>query len=143
MAGIPKLLFGCRPHTDVFPPHRRRTSASLPDPKDLFDPIVKNPKRGFFDAYLKVWPVLAAIVLASAALSPHPAAGSSGTVPVYQTPVVAGGTAHICWESGGELVGCQDDTTDVMLFGTKTGSQVVCVFPEPFLEGQLARCQDV
>ena len=48
----------------------------VPDPKDLFDPIVKNPKRGFFDAYLKVWPVLAAIVLASAALSPHPAAAA-------------------------------------------------------------------
>jgi len=38
---------------------RTQSSSTLPAAGDFFDPLVVNPNRGFFDLYLKVWPILA------------------------------------------------------------------------------------
>jgi hypothetical protein len=110
---------------------------SAPDPKDLFDPIVKNRTRGFFEGYLKVWPVLATIVLVHAVLIQPPPGSHEAKMPFL---VPDGATAHSCWGTDGGLVGCQDDTTTVMLFGTKSGRPMTCYFAEPFLESQSALC---
>jgi hypothetical protein len=111
---------------------------SVPDPKDLFDPIVKNGKRGFHDAYLKVWPVLVAIFLVHAAVTPSPTSGSPGAQKPFLVSDSA--TAHICWGTDNGIVGCQDDTTTVMLFGTKSGRQITCFFAEPLPEGETVIC---
>lgn len=113
---------------------------SVPDPADLFDPIMKNPKRGFFDFYLKAWPVIALIVVILSATQPQ-ASTSGAPRGANPPPLTSIGTAHVCWESANSLVGCQDDTTAAMLFGTKGGRQVICTFVEPLRDGQYASCR--
>jgi hypothetical protein len=112
--------------------------SSVPDPKDLFDPIVKNSKRGFHDAYLKVWPVLFAMFLIHAAMTPSPTAGSPGAQKPFLVPDRA--TAHVCWATDNGIVGCQDDTATVMLFGSTSGRQVTCYFAAPLPEGEPVIC---
>jgi hypothetical protein len=123
------------------------------DPGELFDPVVPNPKRGFFDFYsTKLWPAAMALLLVSGGISsamkgttapsaavPPFANGSSVSRPV--TPVGASGTAHTCWYSGDELNGCQDDTSSLMLFGTQSGLRTTCWVVEPLGDGEYASCR--
>lgn len=122
-----------------------RTSVeSLPDPAELFDPVIKNPKRGFFDFYTKAWAVLAVLVLLGGALQPPRSSAtsnsSSGTyVGAPAVPAVAG-TAHRCWYTGSTLNGCMNTSGTTLLFGSVTGIQTTCWFVEPLLGGTSAKC---
>jgi hypothetical protein len=131
--------------------YRRLASApglavgSMPDPAEIFDPVIKNPKRGFFDAYLKAWIVVAVMSTAISGLqTPRPATPpTSGSTPLYPAAgavVISGETAHTCWANGTTLIGCKDDTSSLMLFGNQLGTRVTCMFIEP-LGGQSARCR--
>lgn len=115
------------------------TVGSLPDATDLFDPVVRNPNRGAFDGYTKVWPFLAAGALAIA-LVQSPSTSDSG-LPSRQAPAGFDGTAHTCWVSSETLNGCQDDYSTLMLFGTKSGTATTCYFVEPLSEGEAASCE--
>jgi hypothetical protein len=120
---------------------------TLPDPAEIFDPVVKNPKRGFFDAYLKVWIAIALISMSVSwfqSATRDTAASTSSTTPAIAAPAFQAtsfGTSHVCWSSGSTLNGCRDDTSSAMLFGTPTGVVVTCFFVEPLLAGQTARCR--
>jgi hypothetical protein len=120
--------------------------STMPDPAEVFDPIIKNPKRGFLDLYTKAWPVLVVAVLVIGAVQPPrgasataPSTGSTGTS-IGQPGVV--GTAHTCWSDGTALNGCQDDGSAVMLFGQASGTRVTCWFVEPLAYGESASCTD-
>jgi len=122
--------------------------SALPDTREVFDPVVVNPKRGFFDAYLKAWPVMVGLLVVSSYFShPSPGAsagsssGGSGTTTSFNTPRPVTGTAHTCWGLGNTVNGCRDDSTSAMLFGEATGRQVTCWFVEPWLDGQTASCR--
>jgi len=116
---------------------------SLPQASEIFDPVIKNPKRGFFDAYLKVWIAVAVISMAASGLqtprTPSPTTSSVIGRPAYQTTTF--GTAHVCWSTGTTLNGCRDDNSAAMLFGSPVGTVVTCTFAEPLLAGQSARCR--
>lgn len=122
--------------------------STMPDAREVFDPIVINPKRGFFDGYLKAWPVMVAVLMVAGSFSHPTTAASSGTndgppgttITTGTTPTYAG-TAHTCWATGDSLNGCQDDTSASMLFGETTGSRVTCWFVEPLAYGQYAKCR--
>ena len=96
-----------------------------------FDQFLLNPKRGPWDLYLKAWPVLVALVLASSALAPHPTAASpSGGSPATQA---AEGPAHTCWlATDDSITGCK--LADGSLMGYTTQSQTTCYFEEPIAE---------
>lgn len=120
---------------------------AIPDAGEVFDPIVKNPKRGFFDAYLKVWPVLAALVLVVSASQSGSATGSTGSngypLPTGATPPAGlSGTAHTCWATGSTIYGCLDNTSSRMLFGTQEGTRVTCWFVEPLDPSESVRCSN-
>jgi len=119
------------------------TVTSAPDPAEVFDPVIKNPKRGPFDLYTKAWPFLAAGVFVVGMMQPSTTgtvggSGGSGT-PTGPAPVTTG-TAHQCWATGSTLNGCRDDTTTTMLFGEQVGRSVTCWFVEP-LNYQSASCR--
>jgi hypothetical protein len=133
---------------DLQAAYRRLTSADLtrekqPSEAEVFDPVVQNPRRGFFDGYLKFWAVAAAAVLVLGMVGPHSTPTPSYSSP-YSAPIIpanVSGTAHACWYSGTTLNGCEDDTSGAMLFGTQSGLMTTCYFVEPLLEGQLAQCR--
>lgn len=110
---------------------------SSPDPAELFDPIIVNPHRGFFDVYLKVWPVIALVVVSAVALNPSvpglPPAGSGAP------PGHVASERHLCWSVGSELVGCQASSGG-MLFGTEAGAANFCYFTEPLIPGRPVDC---
>ena len=127
--------------TGSLPPDRPRPNAPAllaaaaaqegtppPNPATVFDRLHVNPKRGFWDLYLKAWPVLVAGLLVVGAISPRAttATGSGGTSvapPVY-------GAAHQCWEaSDGSINGCRMSDGSVM--GSASGTQITCYFNEP------------
>lgn len=117
---------------------------SLPDQGELFDPVLRNPRRGLFDLYTKAWPVVAALVLAGGALQPPRetvAAGSSIGAP-YVAPVgpALAGSAHRCWYTGSTLNGCMNISGTAFLFGSAVGTQTTCWFVEPLEYGQKAKC---
>lgn len=117
---------------------------SVPDPAEIFDPVVRNPKRGFFDFYTKAWAVLAVLALVGGALQPPRSTATSGSSTVGSgteavAPAVAG-TAHRCWYTGSALNGCETSSGTTMLFGYPTGTQTTCWFVEPLLDGQSANC---
>lgn len=108
-------------------------SGNVPSASEVFDPVVQNPKRGFFDGYLKLWALAAVAIVVISVAVPR-------TKSIPPAPSGVSGTAHLCWATGGTLEGCQDDTTSAMLFGDRTGTEAVCYFIEPLLEGQSASC---
>lgn len=124
---------------------------SSPDPAELFDPIIVNPHRGFFDLYLKVWPVIALVVVSAVALNPSVAGiapGGGGPSAPAAAPLTTGPGAppghvaserHLCWSVGTELVGCQASSGG-MLFGTQAGAANVCYFWEPLTPGRPVDC---
>jgi hypothetical protein len=122
--------------------------SAVPDAREVFDPVVVNPKRGFFDVYLKAWPVMVGLLVVSSYFS-HPSAATSagsspagpGTTTSFITPRPVIGTAHTCWGLNNTVYGCRDDSTSAMLFGEATGQQVTCWFVEPWLDGQTASCK--
>jgi hypothetical protein len=131
--------------------------SSLPDTGELFDPVIVNPKKGFFDFYsTKLWPGAMAMLLVVRMLSPRagtattssPYSGGSTTIGsgstvsgTSTTPLGATGTAHTCWYTGNELNGCQDDTSTAMLFGSPAGTRTTCWFVEPLGDGEYAKCR--
>jgi hypothetical protein len=121
------------------------STSSAPDPAEVFDPVIRNPKRGFFDAYLKVWPILAALVLVVSILQPRPTTDTTGSgnfgFPATPNSVnTPSGTAHTCWASGSEINGCMSSDGSAMLFGDTSGTRTTCWFIEPLLPNQSARC---
>jgi hypothetical protein len=115
-----------------------------PDPAEIFDPVMVNPKKGLFDFYsTKLWPAIIILsIVASAARPSAPSNVSAGVrAPNANTVVAPLGTAHQCWYTGTELNGCQDDTTFAMLFGTRTGTVTTCWFIEPLDYGETANCR--
>jgi hypothetical protein len=126
---------------------------SLPDPAEIFDPVIVNPTKGFFDFYsTKLWPGAVVLILVAGMLSPRTPGTSgigttSGSNPSWTTPTLAparpaaAGTAHRCWYTGSALNGCQDDTTSTMLFGSQIGLVTTCWFEEPLDNGEYANCQ--
>jgi hypothetical protein len=125
------------------------TVSSRPDSAELFDPVVANPKRGFFDFYsTKLWPAAIVLLLVAGGIGsamkepvtggPAPARVGNGSL--VNVPVGATGTAHTCWYTGDTLNGCQDDTSLTMLFGNKSGTQTTCWFDEPLGRDEYASC---
>jgi hypothetical protein len=97
-------------------------------PALVYDCMLINPKRGVWDLYFKLWPVLvvALIALATVAtlLTPPRKPGSGGSTTA---------SAHTCWEDGeGAVTGCQLDSGEIM--GTKADTVVTCFFKEPLPE---------
>jgi hypothetical protein len=117
---------------------------SLPDPAELFDPVIRNPKRGFFDFYTKAWAALVVVILVAGALQPprSTATGTSSSGTFGNAPVVpaVAGTAHRCWYTGSTLNGCQTSLGTAMLFGSSSGIATTCWFVEPLRDGQSANC---
>lgn len=123
---------------------KQTSIASLPDAADLFDPVLRNPKRGFFDLYVKAWAVLAVLVLLSGAFR-QPTGTAIGSTPAKAisapaAPALAG-QAHRCWYTGSTLNGCLNSSGTTMLFGVQSGLTTTCWFVEPLLGGQRASCR--
>jgi hypothetical protein len=107
-------------------------------PAAVFDRLAVNPKRGPWDLYLKVWPVLVAVLLTGGALSPRPAAGgSTGTgtgTGTTTTTLTLYGPAHQCWEAAdGSINGCRLFTGGT--YGSAVGTPITCYFTEPLPAG--------
>jgi hypothetical protein len=105
---------------------------SLPVPAGVFDRLLVNPKRGFWDVYLKAWPVMVGVLMIAGAVSPRSSASdavssSIGTPAVY-APATA--PAHTCWEAAdGSVAGCR--MANGSLMGYSTASTITCYFYEP------------
>ena len=99
-----------------------------------FDPIERNPKRGPWDLWLKMWPVVAiGVVLAVVILSSR----GSTAPPTPSGPVVE---AHTCWVAAdGSLAGCRLKSGSIE--GEITAEQTVCFFAEPMPTGSI-RCRN-
>ena len=101
-----------------------RSTGHRPTENEVFDPIVRNPRRGFFDFYVKAWPALVAALLLFAILMPRQLAAVTGQPEQYGSP-------HTCWSdtATGDLVGCR------LANGTIKGHQgpvtFTCYFDEP------------
>lgn len=102
----------------------------------LYDNLLVNPKRGPWDLYLKLWPVLAAIAVVAVL-------GNAILVPPRVLPSDAKGvaTAHTCWEdTDGTILGCRLATGE--LEGATGGHEVTCFFVEPVTADTRMRCGD-
>jgi hypothetical protein len=107
--------------TSTLLPASERAASTPP-----LDTLVVNPKRGFWDFYLKAWPVLVAGLLVLGTLSPKtPAsAGSVGATDSYN------GAAHTCWmATDGTISGCR--LADGFIEGQAVGTPITCYFNEP------------
>jgi hypothetical protein len=101
-----------------------------PSEKELYDRVTINPRRGPWDLWLKVWPILVlaivAVTVVAAMLPPGPAE------PEAKRPA-----AHTCWlDDEGFINGCRnaDGSTD----GTPVGVETTCYDVEPLPTGDFS-----
>jgi hypothetical protein len=107
---------------------------ALVDSTAAFDRLLVNPKRGFFDLYLKAWPALVVALIVIGMVSPSSRASTaSSTVPASGLSTVgssAQGASHVCWEAtDGSVTGCR--LADGSVMGTTTSHVITCYFNEP------------
>jgi hypothetical protein len=112
--------------------------ASLVEARAAFDRLLVNPKRGFFDGYLKAWPVLVAALMVVGMVSPSSHASISSSSPSSSVSTSGQNTlytstqeaAHTCWEdTSGDITGCR--LADGSVMGESTLSTITCYFDEP------------
>ncbi len=135
-----------RPHTPaLLAAAAQESGEAAPDANQVLDRLVVNPKRGFWDLYLKVWAVAVAVLLVASVASgvsrqgtgvggySQGAGGTQVVAPAY-------GQAHRCWEdSTGQITGCQ--MNDGSLMGVTSGIATTCYFSEPLPPSQTTvRC---
>ena len=60
-----------RPATQQLRDQWLADTGRMPTTADLFDQVVVFPKRGFWDAYLKVWPTVVVLFIVLIALNPR------------------------------------------------------------------------
>jgi hypothetical protein len=119
-----------RPHAEAHLESLISPSGFVPKPAEVFDRFTVNPKRGFWDLYLKAWPVLVAVVILIGAFAPKPntQAANGGGAPTSDGP------AHQCWEaSDGSINGCR--LSNGSMDGVATGTSLTCYFNEPLPTG--------
>ena len=116
-----------RPHAQAYLESLTSPQGFAPKASDVFDKFVVNPKRGFWDIYLKAWPALVALVLVVGLVVPKPTAlAANGSAP----SLTSYGTAHQCWEaSDGSINGCR--LANGSIDGDATGTTLTCYFYEP------------
>lgn len=117
---------------------------AMPSAAELFDPLIINPRRGAFDLYTKVWPILATMILVAVIAGgglapPSPSPASSSTYGPVAGPQSVG-AAHTCWASGTTLNGCLDTDSTSMMFGTQTGTETTCYFDVAPVDGGSVQC---
>jgi hypothetical protein len=106
-----------------------REAGKRPTESEVFDTLHRNPHRGTFDLYTKVWPVLVASLLVFAVVFPRQFAGITGAPEQY-------GSAHTCWvNSARDISGCRMD--DGSIEGLTTSIQTTCFFDEPLPAGDV------
>ena len=108
-------------------------------PSAVFDRLLVNPKRGPWDMYLKVWPVLVAAIWVIGVVSPRTSTTYAGGTTPYSQPASNGslsssisayGPAHACWEAlDGSVNGCRLASGAIM--GVASGTPMTCYFKEP------------
>ena len=98
-------------------------SGKRPSESEFFDPITANPHRGFFDLYLKAWPILVTALLVFALMLPKQFAQVTGQPEQY-------GARHTCWadSANGDLTGCR--FTDGIIHGRTASVTLTCYFDE-------------
>jgi hypothetical protein len=102
-----------------------------------FDPVTRNPNRDAWNVYLKLWPVIVAVLIVAVVLWPR-----STPVPASGGPAASHNVVeHACWiDSGGLIAGCR--LADGSVLGVARGSPTTCYFQEPFPTGDVnIRCK--
>ena len=98
-----------------------------PSEAELYDTVEVNPKRGFWDLAVKVWPVavvaLVAVIAIGAAMPPGP-----------KPPPAKRPTAHACWYQDAGISGCRYDSGTME--GYAIGTEITCYFFEPLPTGE-------
>lgn len=98
-----------------------------PSEAELYDTVQVNPKRGFWDLMLKLWPVALVGIVAILAIG---SALPRGPEPTPEPRPVA----HTCWvDADGYITGCRylDGTMD----GEVGQIETICIFTEPLPSG--------